>query len=93
MPDINSVLKNGYQHLVSSSKTSKLDAELLLSSVLKKNIEELIFNSIQANRNEINKFNELIKRRKLGEPIAYILKKSTMSCRKLVLHKNYQITS
>ena len=75
MPDINSVLKNGYQHLVSSSKTSKLDAELLLSSVLKKNIEELIFNSIQANRNEIYKFNELIKRRKLGEPIAYILKK------------------
>ena len=76
MPDINSILKNGYKHLAnSSSKSSKLDAELLLSSVLKKNIKEIIFNSIQANRDEIYKFNELIERRKLGEPIAYILKK------------------
>ena len=67
MPDINSVLKNGYKHLAnSSSKSSKLDAELLLSSVLKKNIKEIIFNSIQANRDEICKFNERIKRRKLG---------------------------
>ena len=42
MPDINSILKNGYKHLAnSSSKSSKLDAELLLSSVLKKNIKEI----------------------------------------------------
>ena len=35
--NINSILDDGYKDLInSSSKTSKLDAELLLSSVIKK---------------------------------------------------------
>ena len=75
--NINSILDDGYKDLInSSSKTSKLDAELLLSSVIKKNVKEIIFDrSIKASKNQLKRFKALITRRKLGEPIAYILKK------------------
>ena len=75
--NINSILDDGYKDLInSSSKTSKLDAELLLSSVIKKNVKEIIFDrSIKATKNQLKSFRALITRRKLGEPIAYILKK------------------
>ena len=75
--NINSILDDGYKDLInSSSKTSKLDAELLLSSVIKKNVKEIIFDrSIKATKNQLKSFKALITRRKLGEPIAYILKK------------------
>lgn len=55
---------------------SKLDAELLLSSVIKK---DRLFSALngrtEINKKNISKYLKLVKRRKKKEPIAYILKK------------------
>ena len=55
---------------------SKLDAELLLSSVIKK---DRLFSALNGrtkiNKKNISKYLKLVKRRKKKEPIAYILKK------------------
>ena len=42
MQDVDSILKLSSESLLNFSRTSKLDAEVLLSNVLKKNIVELI---------------------------------------------------
>ena len=74
MQDIDSILKLSSESLLNSSRTSKLDAEVLLSNVLKKNIAELIIDkSTKINQDEFISYKKLIKRRELGEPIAYIL--------------------
>ena len=52
-----------------------LDAEILLSRVLKKRREEVLLNIHKnVSSDQINEFNNLISRRSLKEPIAYILK-------------------
>ena len=77
MLKINSLLSDGRKILAESrTKTPKLDSEVLLSSVLKKDLKEIIIDKkLSLNQPKINKFKELIQRRKYGEPIAYILKK------------------
>lgn len=54
--------------------TSILDSELLLSKILKKRREEILSN-LEQNicHKQISKYKELIKRRSLNEPMAYIL--------------------
>ena len=74
MQDLDSILKLSSESLLNYSRTSKLDAEVLLSNVLKKNIVELIIDkATKINQDEFILYKKLIKRRKLGEPIAYIL--------------------
>ncbi len=77
MLKVNSLLLDGHKILAGSrTKTPKLDAEVLLSSVLNKNLKEIIIDKkINLNQSKINIFRQLIRRRKNGEPIAYILKK------------------
>ena len=77
MLNINSLLFDGHKILAESrTKSPKLDAEVLLSSVLNKDLKEIIIDKkLNINQSNINKFKELIRRRKCGEPIAYILKK------------------
>ncbi len=77
MIKINSLLFDGHKILAESrTKSPKLDAEVLLSSVLNKDLKEIIIDKkLNINQSNINKFKELIRRRKCGEPIAYILKK------------------
>ena len=76
MQDLDSILKLSSESLLNSSRTSKLDAEVLLSNVLKKNLVELIIDKeTKINKDEFILYKKLIKRRKLGEPIAYILNK------------------
>ena len=76
MQDVDSILKLSSESLLNFSRTSKLDAEVLLSNVLKKNIVELIIDkAAKINQDEFILYKKLIKRRKLGEPIAYILNK------------------
>ena len=59
----------------SSSASSKLDSEILLSKVLKKNRKYLILNSKEElKKKNIQSFKLLVKRRKRGEPIAYLIK-------------------
>ena len=56
--------------------SSKLDSEILLSKVLGKKRERVLVDfQDQVASNEILKYNQLINRRYLKEPIAYILKK------------------
>ena len=52
----------------------KLDSEIIMSKILNKNREEMIINlNKKINTSQKNKFNELIHRRSLHEPVAYIL--------------------
>ena len=56
-------------------KSYKLDSELILAKVLNKSREELLTNlQNKIDFNKLNKFKNLINRRKLNEPIAYIFK-------------------
>ena len=77
MININSILSNGHKILSESLiKTAKLDAEILLSTALNRDLKEIILdNTIILNENQINIYKDLINRRKSGEPIAYILNK------------------
>ena len=59
----------------SSIISAKLDSEILLSKVLKKNRKYLILNpKEELKKKNIQSFKLLIKRRKRGEPIAYLIK-------------------
>jgi release factor glutamine methyltransferase len=54
-------------------KTPKLDSEILLSKVISKDRKYIILNSCEEiNKKILDDFNNLIQRRKKGEPIAYI---------------------
>ncbi|MDA9597468.1 peptide chain release factor N(5)-glutamine methyltransferase [Candidatus Pelagibacter sp.] len=54
-------------------KTPKLDSEILLSKVISKDRKYIILNSCEEiNKKSLDDFNNLIERRKKGEPIAYI---------------------
>ena len=76
MININSLLNDGQKILSNSSiKTSMLDAEILLCCALKRSFKEVVINrKINIKINEINIYKDLIRRRKLGEPVAYIVK-------------------
>ncbi len=93
MPDANSLLNNGYKILNNSlCKSSKLDAEVLLSSVLKKNIEEIaLTRSITVSKKDETNYKRLIFRRKKGEPIAYILNKKEFWKNTFYVDKNVLI--
>ena len=55
--------------------THRLDSEILLSKVLNKKREQILVKLNQnINKTEINEFYNLIRRRLLKEPIAYIIK-------------------
>jgi release factor glutamine methyltransferase len=59
----------------SSIISAKLDSEILLSKVLKKNRKYLILNpKEELKKKNIQSFKLLVKRRKRGEPIAYLIK-------------------
>ena len=54
-------------------KNPKLDSEILLSKVISKDRKYIILNSCEEiNKKSLDDFNNLIQRRKKGEPIAYI---------------------
>ncbi len=56
-------------------KSSQLDAEIFLSKILKKERVELLTNfNLLIKKNQILEFNNLIRRRALKEPAAYILR-------------------
>ena len=71
------LIKIGADELkINQIKTFKLDAEILLSSIFKKNREEILINPPgEINDKIIEVYKQLIKRRSQNEPIAYILKK------------------
>ncbi|MDC1159564.1 peptide chain release factor N(5)-glutamine methyltransferase [Candidatus Pelagibacter sp.] len=75
--NIKNILNSG-QNILQQNKISnaQLDAEILLSCSIKKDKKHIILNPNQILRtDQINKFKNLIERRKKGEPIAYLIEK------------------
>ena len=70
-------------------KTHRLDSEILLSKVLNKKREQILV-KLEQNRKktEISAFNNLIKRRSLKEPIAYITKEKEFWSKKFYVNKS-----
>ena len=93
MININSLLNDG-QKILSNSliKTSMLDAEILLCCALKRSFKEVVINrKINIKINEINTYKNLIRRRKLGEPVAYIVKNKEFWKHSFYVDKNVLI--
>ena len=69
------ILTNGDKFLKTNNiKSSKIDSELLLSKVLKKNREEILTSlNNKIDEKKFNEFSHYLFRRKKKEPIAYIL--------------------
>jgi len=71
---ISDLLSEGVEILTESSPTSRLDAEILLGYIFNINKTELVIhrNSLASDAQRVC-YLDLIKRRQLGEPIAYII--------------------
>ena len=69
------ILKEGSDFLrINNVMSFKLDSELLLSKVLKKNREKILINlNEKIDDRQLNEFNNYLHRRKKKEPLAYIL--------------------
>ena len=76
----------------SSSRSPKLDSEILLSEAIDKNRQYLILNpNKELIKENIKSFDHLIKRRKRGEPIAYLVKKKEFWKQNFYINKNVLI--
>ena len=76
--EISKLINEGSKNLkIKIYYPTDLDSEILLSKILNKSREKLLLKHLIKNfkKNELNLFNNLIKRRSKNEPIAYILKK------------------
>ena len=93
MININSLLNDGQKILSNSSiKTSMLDAEILLCCALKRSFKEVVIDrNIKIKTNQINIYKDLIRRRKLGEPVAYIVKNKEFWKHSFYVDKNVLI--
>ena len=76
----------------SSNISPKLDSEILLSKIIKKNRKYLILNSNEELKKEnIKSFDYLVKRRKKGEPIAYLINKKEFWKQNFYINQNVLI--
>ena len=75
--NIENILKQGFQKLNNNNiRNASLDCELLLSKVIKKNREYIMLNlNKDLKKKNIIFFNNLIERRKNGEPVSYLTNK------------------
>ena len=91
--NIQTVLNLAIKTLDNSSNTSsKLDSEILLSKIIKKNRQYLILNSNEELKKEnIKSFDYLVKRRKKGEPIAYLINKKEFWKQNFYINQNVLI--
>ncbi len=91
--NIKSLLNESSKKLVSfSNSTAKLDSEILLSKVIKKDRKYLILNPQKKIDNKNSKlFSCLVERRKKGEPIAYIIKNKEFWKHNFYINKNVLI--
>ena len=91
--NIQTLLNQASKTLDNSSNTSsKLDSEILLSQIIKKNRQYLILNSNEELKKEnIKSFDYLVKRRKKGEPIAYLINKKEFWKQNFYINQNVLI--
>ena len=81
--------EGSYKLKQSNIISHQLDSEILLSKVLNKTRENLLINLEQnIDRKNVKKFEKLIRRRSLNEPIAYILKKKEFWSRNFEINNN-----
>ncbi len=81
--------EGSYKLKQSNIISHQLDSEILLSKVLNKTRENLLINLEQnIDRKNVKKFENLIRRRSLNEPIAYILKKKEFWSRNFEINNN-----
>jgi len=74
MPTLQSLLTSSASTLQDTSDTAELDVEVLLCHVLNKNRTYLrTWPEKQLTQHQLNQFNQLLKQRQLGQPIAYIV--------------------
>ncbi len=75
--NIENILEEGIKILQENKISNpQLDSEILLSSLIKRDKKHIILNPKEfLNKEESKKFNNLIERRKNGEPIAYLINK------------------
>ncbi len=75
--NFNEAIKKGFLFLKKKDVISaQLDAELLLSKVIRKDKKYLVLNNNEIlNQKKIDNYNYLLKSRSLGKPIAYLLNK------------------
>ena len=77
MTNIRNIINEGAS-ILKANKISNayLDSEILLSKSIKKNKKHIILNPKEIlKKKELNNFNNLVERRKRGEPIAYLTNK------------------
>ena len=74
--NVKDLLNSGVKILKENNiKNPILDAEIILSSIIKKERDYIILNETdQINQYLIKKFYNFVNRRKIGEPISYIVK-------------------
>ncbi|SVB82568.1 uncharacterized protein METZ01_LOCUS235422 [marine metagenome] len=91
--NIQTLLNQASKTLNNSSNTSsKLDSEILLSKIIEKNRQYLILNSNEELKKEnIKSFDYLVKRRKKGEPIAYLINKKEFWKQNFYINQNVLI--
>ena len=91
--NIQTLLNQARKTLDNSLNTSsKLDSEILLSKIIKKNRKYLILNSNEELKKEnIKSFDYLVKRRKKGEPIAYLINKKEFWKQNFYINQNVLI--
>ena len=91
--NIQTLLNQASKTLDNSSNTSsKLDSEILLSKIIEKNRQYLILNSNEELKKEnIKSFDYLVKRRKKGVPIAYLINKKEFWKQNFYINQNVLI--
>ncbi len=91
--NINSLLNKGIENLKSSNiKNASLDCEILLSKIINEDREYIILNlKKNLNKKQIDFFNNLIQRRKKGEPVSYLINKKEFWKDEFYVNKNVLI--
>ena len=68
--------------------THRIDSEIILSHILKKDRERILINEDEITKNQFEIFNQLLTRRLNNEPIAYIINKKEFRSNSLYVAKN-----
>ncbi len=68
--------------------THRIDSEIILSHILKKDRERILINEYEITKNQFEIFNQLLTRRLNNEPIAYIINKKEFRSNNLYVAKN-----
>jgi len=93
MMTLETAIHKAYQKLKNNKiKSALLDVELLMSNVVNKSREYLLFNSdLKISDKELDKFQNLVSQRSKGKPIAYLTNKKFFWKYKFFVNKNVLI--